>query len=371
MGNPLKVCNLATKMKVKKHIRFFLAALAALMVSCAKTASAPDKGGPVTAAADTVSTGDEGLGNSQYSEGDYTGDKYEAFAAYNMRYSIAYLGTVNNEPVEMNIIYSTENDSVWGGYFSDRVDGSYGDYSHDIQGVAPMPGYSLGIDNYEGPKARFNLSADGHGNLEGNHQLAGSNEKTPVSLTAQQDVRQSNTQIEYNYRVGIVKQERDRDDPPGDPFNRLREVVIFDADKKHLQTIRFDEAYVDDTKSFATLRDMNFDGYLDLDIEQNWPLAIKDGTSHSFYLYNPDTGRFDESSILNGLHWAHAYYSRREIETGDANGNGYDYTGSYQWMDNKLYLVREKIMQPEDDKIHYKEYTVQNGKSIVTREYTN
>ena len=333
--------------------------MAGICISCKKVINSDTT---ITRIEDTVPDKEDGNEES-YAEGQYENDNFDTFITSSASYSIAYLGTINSKPVEMNLVFNMINDSVSGNFFKDEGRLTYGP---TIEGIVSKSGYVLRTDDYSGNVGHLKLKEQNI--LTGTWQPEGKTENEAAMLKPLQDIRE-NRQIDYIYK--IVTTSPDKDEVPElSKDKKLEQVIIYDSKKKYLQTLNFKDQFIYNEQKFLTLKDYNFDGYLDLDVEVHYPFAIKDETDHIFYLYSQESKMFIENKELSDLHWVKAYYSKKEIESSDADGSGNEFTNTYQWVENNLLLTSEIRSVEGDEKTYYKEYTIQNGKSILTKEYS-
>lgn len=291
-------------------------------------------------------------------------------AAAPVYYSIPYLGTVDGQPLELDLTFSTVSDTVFGSYI-DKYD-SWGSMGHSLNGMFSNGVYHLEVDNYRGPLGYLKLAGSGKGYaVGGTYKCNDKPRAKELTAVPAFDVDQ-NPQLHYTFKLNARPlTTQDLDLPPAalKPYSILNEITIYTQDNMPLQVLGFEESIIKGN-SIITLKDFNFDGYLDLAVEERYPTMPKGDWGNIYFLYNRQSGLFEKSDALSYHSWFDVYYGRKELLHGDADGSGNGSEDTYKWHNDTLLRVARVYTLMDDRKIYHEEYTVQNGESILTKEYT-
>jgi hypothetical protein len=329
---------------------------ACITVSCKKDnevlATATDTVMPVT---DTIAAE-----NVITAQPDSSGNK-----TVSVMYVIPYLGTANGAPIEIDLAYTTAGDTIFGNYLERYTD--WGEIGLYLSGRYVNGKYALTVKDYNKPLSNLQLSGTATA-LSGTYRPAGKGKTKSIQVKPAVSIA-ANPQINYKYRL-ITQEPTEDDELPsgGNTYLVLKAIEIRNSSGKHLQTLDF-ESYITGDK-VITLSDYNFDGYLDMSVEVRYPLLAKGDWGNFFYLYNPASGLFEKSDALEDFRVINVYYGKKEILRGDADGSGNESNIIYKWFNDKLLMVKKVYTAQDDPKTHYEEYTVQNGKSILIKEYS-
>lgn len=114
-----------------------------------------------------------------------------------------------------------------------------------------------------------------------------------------------------------------------------------------------------DPEYFATLVDLNFDGYLDMDV--NYAI-LANNQAHNFYLWDAENNQFVETILANGeLSWYTLYPESKMlynyVHTSAVTGE----TSLFQWDGNVLTLRRKLVTDTVDGETYTVKLTEYDG----------
>lgn len=123
-------------------------------------------------------------------------------------------------------------------------------------------------------------------------------------------------------------------------------ATVTEASPPHATVQSFEclslEQFVPDTLGFyAVLQDVNFDGYMDLDICYRFELG---GMEHRFFLWNPDAGQFEPSNLHEQIRAMYALYpDAKIIHVYIQDSELTSQQLLYQWQGDKLTRIRKMV----------------------------
>jgi len=333
-----------------KHL--LIPALMAGLVSCNKAAKEVEVPQQDTLTSEMV------LPDAHDAETD--NDTFESVA-----YTIPYLGTADGSAIELNITQSTVTDTVYGNYLDKYSE--WGELGHDLNGKVSDGIYNFTVNAYSSTPGTLMLKQNGTA-LTGTFKSGKGGNAQKINLSPAINIA-ANPQLKYGYRLTTAPPIAADDLPEGSDNYRILTAVEVYKGKELLQTLEFEREAISQD-NVISLADYNFDGYLDLLVEVRYPMLAKGDWGTVFYLYNPQSGRFEKSEELNNFRVLNMYYGKKEILYGEADGSGNESNTAYKWFKDTLLKVNKVYIIEESPKTYHQEYTVQNGKSILTKEYT-
>lgn len=150
----------------------------------------------------------------------------------------------------------------------------------------------------------------------------------------------------------------------GKYFLHLTKINITDEAGNIKQTIRFNDVYVDKDKNPMRLEDLNFDGYLDLVVEERYPGVAKGDWGQIYYLYNPKSDSFDYNEELNALGILDVDPIKNTLTATTADGRGNETYDTYVYDSGKYLIIRHEALHEDSDKLYYIDYKIVNGQSV-------
>lgn len=106
-----------------------------------------------------------------------------------------------------------------------------------------------------------------------------------------------------------------------------------------------------DPEFLVTFADLNFDGYLDLDIAYAYYAS---NMAHRFYLWAPEEGAYDSAALTNlELSWYTLYPEQQIIYSYVHDSASTGDTALHRWQDGRLVKVRDMITRYTGDMMDY------------------
>jgi hypothetical protein len=285
-------------------------------------------------------------------------------------YSIPHLGNADGHPLELELTFSTVSDTVFGNYIEEYD--PWGGMGHSLSGKISNGTYNLKVDNYGDLVGYLKLTGSGKGyTVDGTYKCTDRPRAKQITAAPALNVDQ-NPQLHYTFKLNarpLTTQDLDLPVAALKPYSILNEITVYSPDSTPLQILGFEETIIEGN-SIITLKDFNFDGYLDMAVQVRYPTMPKGDWGNIYFLYNSQSGLFTKSETLSHYDWFNVYYGPKQLLHGYADGNRNDSEDTYVWHNDSLLRIARVYTLTDDRKIYHEEYTVQNGKSILTKEYT-
>lgn len=128
-------------------------------------------------------------------------------------------------------------------------------------------------------------------------------------------------------------------------INRIS-FIIYSRNGSVVQRGKLYDTEHDSTFEIKTMFiDMNFDGLLDFNV--NFEMSATGNSWDEYWLFSPTDNRFHYNSELSALISAKAYPIEKRIESYYRSGMDYQILADYEWINKKLVLVKEEIVNTD------------------------
>lgn len=252
-----------------------------------------------------------------------------------------YTGKIANYPVEMDITLNRLKNTIRGSY---RYTDIKEDHNIYIEGNI--------IDNkilvkeyiYKNGKRKetgsFHVTFDDFSTMTGTWQNP-KKTKTLNMVLKSCEILKINP-LGYTFKADLKKvlMERSPDSDDKVEFTQLQDLKIFYTDELQQTLTDLNICIFVDTNS-VELEDLNFDGYYDLKITENYPFSHKPDYGILYFIYNPRTDKFEKNTMLNNLRVVTANPFKKVLTHITADGNGNEVYTEYKWISNILRVVKK------------------------------
>ncbi|WP_447642379.1 MULTISPECIES: XAC2610-related protein [Chitinophagaceae] len=281
-----------------------------------------------------------------------------------------YSGTIGTYPVQVKIQQFVEKDSISGSYYYIRngkendmsLTGSVKNNEWEILEYE----YSRKLDKSINTGA-FALRIDSAGSLNGT--WTGANKKLlPVTLKGYLN-SWVDTILSWKFQPRYYRKKAENAGGVMQDYWAINRINITTGNGKLVQTLSGFDEIVDDRSGVLEFEDCNFDGYPDLKLVVNYPEQVKEDWSFLYFLFNPISRTFVSNKALDNLGILSFDPGAKKIYHYSADGSGNETQSDYKWFGDKFFIVREEKTYENKPGIYITEYTIQEGKSVVLKEY--
>ena len=288
---------------------------------------------------------------------------------------INFTGTIGNYPVEMQFRLVQKKDSIDGEYYyvkSGRenkifISGTFKNGNLLLEETA----YDSKTKKYL-PSGYFKITAIKNTTISGTWGKNKGEATKPNALKVKLVCRENLDVFDpFKFKYSITKKQAN--------YENMSEVAAsyysitsftIDSNNNNPQKINgFKELDLLDETGEIELEDVNFDGYLDVKLMINYPDMSKGDYSYIYYIYDLKQAKFIRNFVLDDIGVAFFDAPSQTVFKYDADGSGNEGTNTYKWQKDNLYLMKEERVYEGDNFVHYKEYKIVNGKSVLTKNY--
>ncbi|MDH6310553.1 hypothetical protein M2451_003357 [Dysgonomonas sp. PFB1-18] len=281
------------------------------------------------------------------------------------RLTVPFSGFVDKYPIEMTLeIYPSQNGYVSGMYkYAKSKSKNY----LSLEGnIAPSGNIKL-EESYYDPKADgFRVSGYFSGSIDNGYNISGNWADSAATKSLQLALTPKLKEFHNGFRFELVTtSDFDDDDVDKIYYSLLTDVIIRNTDGKEIQTLTGIDRYVqkDNEADDIELADYNFDGYPDIAVYYAFPGRTKYDWGQLYFLYNPQTGKFERNLELERYERVSVNYFDYTLGVSFADGSGNESDYSYIYQDGHYYLIKEDH-QTEEGKSTIINYEVKGGKSV-------
>lgn len=288
---------------------------------------------------------------------------------------INFTGTVGTYPIEMQFRLVQQTDSIDGEYYYVK---SGRDNKIFLKGTFKNGNLLLQESAYDSKSKKFLSSGyfkiatikntTVFGTWGKNKVEADNPNALKVQLVCRENLNVFNP---FKFKFNMIKQKANYENMPhfASSYYSLKSLKIVDNSNNSWTLTDFKEDDLVALKGELELEDMNFDGYLDLKIWTDNPGVAKGDYNYLYYIYDKKQARFLKNKVLDDIGVLFFDASKKTVFKYDADGRGNEGTTTYKWFNGILFMIKEERVYEDDSYIHFKEYKVINGKSVVTKEY--
>lgn len=281
------------------------------------------------------------------------------------RLTVPFSGFVDKYPVEMTLeIYPSQNGYVSGMYkYAKSKSKSY----LSLEGNITSSGNIKLEESYYDHKADgFKVSGYFSGSIDNRYNISGNWADSAAIKSFQLTLTPKLKEFHDDLRFELVTAADFTDDDVDKTYySLLTDVIIKNKDGKVMQTLTGLDRYIqkDSEADDIELADYNFDGYPDIAVYYAFPGRIKYDWGQLYFLYNPQTGKFERNQELERHERVSVNYFDYTVGVSFADGSGNESDYSYIYQDGHYYLIKEDH-QTEDGDSTVITYEVKEGKSV-------
>jgi len=257
-----------------------------------------------------------------------------------------YTGAVSKYPIEMQLLVSSNTDTVMGEYYYT----SKGRNARlDLSGTRNVNDTLILLEkNFQRQDAQGNALLTGSFRLHGLDSLSGKwkNPSTGAVLQTTATLRESLRLMrpsDYEFRLRTYKGRMMNAGGNEDTYTKTNLLDIY-HEGKLLQSLAGFDAVLFDHRAEVILEDLNFDGCFDLKIPIYFPDRTKYDGSYLYFLFNSATKKFEPHQQLNDFEYLTFDPVKKEFYRYDEGPEGF-IINYYKWRGNKAYLARTEKEQ--------------------------
>ncbi|WP_143160050.1 XAC2610-related protein [Chitinophaga jiangningensis] len=257
-----------------------------------------------------------------------------------------YTGAVSKYPIEMQLLISSNTDTLTGEYYYTR---NGRDARLDLSGIR------TGQDSLFLTEKNFRVrDAKGKSLVTGNFLLAGidslsgkwTNAKTGTTLQVTGTLRENLQWLrpsDYDFRLRTYKGQMENAGGNTSTYTKTNLLDVYYKGKLLQSLSGFDQALYDH-RAEVILEDLNFDGYFDVKVPIYFPDRAKYDGSFLYFLFNKYTHKFEANQQLNDLEYLTFDAVKKEFYRYDQDADGF-IINYYKWSSGEAYRVRTEKEQ--------------------------
>ncbi|MBV7531094.1 hypothetical protein [Chitinophaga sp. sic0106] len=252
-----------------------------------------------------------------------------------------YTGAVSKYPIEMQLLISSNSDSLLGEYYYTR---NGRDASLTCSGIkTKQDSLFLTEKNFRVRDAKGDILVTGKFRLQGIDSLSGKwiNAKTGASLQVTATLRENLQWLrpsDYDFRLRTYKAQMENAGGNKSTYTKTNLLDVYYKGKLLQSLSGFDEALYDH-RAEVILEDLNFDGYFDVKVPIYFPDRTKYDGSFLYFLFNKSTRKFEINKQLNDFEYLTFDAVKKEFYRFDEGPNGF-VTNYFKWRGEVAYLAR-------------------------------
>lgn len=281
--------------------------------------------------------------------------------------TLHWKGMIDQFPIYMTLEWDIKNKTLQGEYvYSNQKDPQAialeGSFINEVLYLTEKTINDLGESEKTG---EFQLDAKNLNHLNGFWQKNKQAKARQVALQLQEKELNELFQLQFTYEV-MDKKSTNSNNEQTYPY--LQKLSSSKNGKTHqvFSSLPFEALLTDLNNKYPllNLKDINFDGYVDLKIPLYFPEASKNDYTYLYFLYDHKTDFFVAQPKLNELGVLSFNAREKKVMRYDADGNGNEKTYTYQWNKNELELVRTEEVEEDNAYTTIKTYKTVNQKPV-------
>lgn len=282
----------------------------------------------------------------------------------------AYTGTIGSYPIELKFEQELNNDTISGSYYYKK---NGADDHMYLKGTLKNGRLKMSESVYSRKLEKdintgnFSLNIETVGDITGEWTSKTGN-VLPVKLKSYLNAG-SDSITQWQYKPHFYKKKERNAGGSIEDFWAVNTIDILNKEGKIIQKLTGFNEIIDEDSEILKLEDLNFDGYLDLKFEVYYPPSAKGNWTYLYFIFDPLLNKFISNHYMNDIGILSFDPESKTFSHSTADGSGNESESIYKWLGKKFFLIKTEKMYEDKEGIFITEYKVQNGKSVLLKEY--